>query len=61
MNFFNFDIHTKSIVLSDDVWIYAAIFVPLTGLTIFLWWVWMRISVKPEKYDPSYELQDMGS
>jgi hypothetical protein len=31
------------IAVSNDWWIFPAVFVPLTILTLFVWYVWMRI------------------
>ena len=54
MNFFDFDTRNKTILVSDDLWIYFVALAILTGVTLLLWRSWMKRASKAEKPDKDH-------
>lgn len=48
--FVNQDTDSNDIVISSEAWVYAAIAVPLTLGTLFLWWAWVRLQLPVESH-----------
>ena len=49
MNFFTFDPNTMKIVVSEDLWIYIATWLPLTLLTLLAYAVVVLLVQRPER------------
>ena len=64
MNLFMFDQHSKRIVMAENFWIYAATWIPLTLLTIFVYGVclfWKASALNRWRWMERNRAQDVSS
>lgn len=58
MPVFNLSKSAATINVAPQIWIYWAVTIPLTCLTVCAWWLWQRMHHKMEKRDPACETFD---
>ncbi|KEQ82631.1 hypothetical protein M438DRAFT_346889 [Aureobasidium pullulans EXF-150] len=55
MELFNFDEDTRRLQRSDDLWLFFALALPLTAVTLAIGWICVRKSKNQRKQDHNFD------